>query len=94
MGGGGRSEWSEPQETREKLLMSAVVQAPVELMEAVAALRLPPKADKHLQELMDRNNNGSLRQDEKQELEALVELSETLSLVRAQALHLLGRTPV
>jgi hypothetical protein len=27
------------------------------------------------------------------ELEALVELSEQLALVRAQALHLLGRTP-
>jgi hypothetical protein len=78
----------------EECVMSAVVQAPVALVEAVAALRLPPKTDKHLQDLMDRNNDGRLRQEERQELEALVELSQTLSLIRAQALHLLGRKPI
>ncbi len=74
--------------------MSAVIQAPVEMMEAVAALRLPPKADRRLQDLMDRNNEGFLTADEKTQLEVLVELSEGLSLVRAQALHLLGRQPL
>ena len=73
--------------------MSAVVQAPLELMETVAALGLPAKANGRLQELMDRNNNGTLRPEEIVDLEALVELSETLSLVRAKALHLLGRKP-
>ncbi len=73
--------------------MSAVVQAPVELMEAVAALRLPPRADARLQELMDRNTDGKLGPDEKADLEALVELSQAISLVRARALHLLGRKP-
>jgi hypothetical protein len=34
-----------------------------------------------------------LTQAEYAEFEALVELSEQLSLVRAQALHLLGRKP-
>jgi hypothetical protein len=42
---------------------------------------------------MDRNTDGTLRPDEKEELEALVELSETISLVRAEALHVLGRKP-
>jgi hypothetical protein len=67
--------------------MPAVVQAPLEMVEAVAALRLPPKADRHLQALMDRNTNGTLAPPELEELEALVELSETIGLVRAQALH-------
>jgi hypothetical protein len=73
--------------------MAAVVQAPLELVEAVAALRLPPKTDDRLQALMDRNTEGTLTLAEREELEALVELSETIALVRAQALHLLGQRP-
>jgi hypothetical protein len=73
--------------------MPAVVEAPIEMVEAVADLRLPAKADKRLQVLMDRNTNGALTPEEREQLEALVELSETIALLRAQALHLLGRTP-
>jgi len=73
--------------------MSTVVSAPVEWVETVSDLRLPKKADRRLQRLMDRNNEGQLTQAEHTELEALVEISETLSLVRAEALHLLGRRP-
>jgi hypothetical protein len=40
---------------------------------------------------MDRNNDGQLALHEREEFEALVELSETMALVRAQALSLLGR---
>lgn len=64
---------------------------PLEWIEAVAALRLPPGVDRRCQELMDRNNEGNLSAEERQELEDLVEFSERLGLVRAQALHLLGR---
>ena len=74
--------------------MSTMVQAPIELVEAVASLRLPARADRHLQDLMDRNTDGALSQREQEELAALVELSEELSLVRSQALHLLGRRPL
>jgi hypothetical protein len=63
------------------------------MVEAVAALRLPPKADQRLQVLMDRTTNGELTAEERDELVALVEMSETISLVRADALQLLGRTP-
>ena len=42
---------------------------------------------------MDRNTEGSLTEDERGELESLVEISERLSLVRAEAFHLLGRKP-
>ncbi len=73
--------------------MSVVVQAPLEMVESVASLRLPPRTDRRLQELMDRNNEGNLTPTEREDLEALVELSETISLIRAKALHLLGRKP-
>lgn len=73
--------------------MTTVVEAPLTMVEAVAALRLPPRADQRLQALMDRNTEGALHSEEKEELEALVELSETIALVRAQALHVLGRKP-
>lgn len=73
--------------------MSAVIQAPVDLLEAVAELHLPPRADRRLQLLMDRNTNGALSQIEREELEDLVELSERMSLVRAEAMHVLGRKP-
>lgn len=55
--------------------------------------RLLPQTDKQLQSLMDRNNDGLLQPAEKEELEALAALSEEISLLRAQALQLLGRQP-
>lgn len=73
--------------------MSTTIDAPLEWVESVGNLRLPPKADQRLQELMDRNNEGLLTDDDRADLESLVELSERLSLVRAEALHLLGRKP-
>jgi len=73
--------------------MTAVVSAPLHMLEAVAALRLPPVSDRRLSRLMDRNTNGDLTADERDELESLAELSETISLLRAQALAALGRSP-
>jgi len=74
--------------------MPAVISAPLDMVEAVAALRLPSRADRRLQDLMDRNNEGALTPGEREDLETLVELSETIAVVRAKALHLLGRKPV
>ena len=73
--------------------MSAVIEAPRTLVESVAAMRFPARTDARLQSLMDRNTNGQLTPDEREELEALAELSEAMALVRAEALRLLGRTP-
>lgn len=73
--------------------MSAVIAAPVDWVESVGNLRLPSKADRRLQELMDRNNEGLLGATEREEFEALAELSELLSLVRAEALQILGKQP-
>jgi hypothetical protein len=63
------------------------------MIEAVADLRLPPRADRRLQDLMDRNTEGALQPTEREELAALVEMSESLSLVRARALRVLGQAP-
>jgi len=73
--------------------MSSTIPAPVDWVEAVGNLHFPSKADRRLQELMDRHNEGILGETEREELEALVELSEQLSLVRAEALHILGKRP-
>lgn len=73
--------------------VSITIDAPLEWVESVGSLRLPPKADQRLQVLMDRNTDGLLTDTERGDLESLVELSESLSLVRAEAIHLLGRKP-
>jgi len=73
--------------------MDVTIDAPLKWVENVATLRLPEQADRHLQQLMDRNNDGCLTEPERADLAALAELSEQLSLVRAEALHLLGRKP-
>jgi hypothetical protein len=73
--------------------MSSEIAAPVDWVESVGNLRFPSKADRRLQELMDRNTEGLLTGGEREELEALVELSERLSLVRAEALQILRRQP-
>jgi len=73
--------------------MISMIAAPLNWVETVGKLHFPSKADRRLQELMDRNNEGLLDQSEREELEALVELSEELSLVRAEALQILGKRP-
>ena len=74
-------------------MMGTTVTAPLEWVEAVSGLRLPPQVNDRLQHLMDRNTEGLLTDTEHAELETLVDLSEQLALVRATALHLLGRKP-
>jgi hypothetical protein len=73
--------------------VNSTLPAPVDWIEAVGNLRFPSKADHRLQDLMHRNNEGLLRESECEELEALVELSEQLSLVRGGALQILSRRP-
>jgi hypothetical protein len=73
--------------------MAASVWVPCEMLESVVALGLPRAANNRLQQLMDHHNNGKLTLAERKELEDLVEWSEQISLLRARALHLLGRKP-
>ena len=74
--------------------MTAVLEAPVEFVESLAGMQFPAKTNTRLQCLMDLNTNGELTPREREELESLAELSETMSLFRGQALFLLGRKPV
>jgi hypothetical protein len=73
--------------------MSGEVPAPRELIESVADMRFPAKTDERLTWLMGRNTEGQITPTERAELESLVELSERISLIRAQALRVLGRSP-
>ena len=73
--------------------MGAEILMPSEFVESLSRLHFPPQADSRLQELMERNTEGTLTPQERKDLEALVELSETLSLIRARALQSLGRLP-
>lgn len=70
--------------------MNAVIPTPRELVEALSEFRFPPRADVHLQQLMDQNNDGLLTPAQREELEGLVEMSESMALFRAQALKLLA----
>lgn len=73
--------------------MDSTIDAPLEWVESISLLKFPELANQRLQELMDRNNEGTLTDNERVDLAALVELSERISLIRAEALHLLGRKP-
>jgi hypothetical protein len=75
------------------LTVGAEVPLPDDFVKALCELRFPAKTDERLQRLMDRNTEGLLSGDERSELESLVELGETMSLIRARALKSLGRTP-
>lgn len=74
--------------------MGPVILIPREMVEAVSELRFPPQADAHLRRLMDLNNNGLLSAAQRNGLEGLVEMSQSLSLLRAAALKLLAENEV
>lgn len=65
-----------------------------DFLEELAARRFSPEANAQCQRLMERNNFGELTDAEREELTGLVRLSESMSLVRALAFTLLGRSPV
>lgn len=63
--------------------MSSAMSTPLDWVESVSSLKRPVRADRRLRELMDRNTDVQLNRADRAELETLVELSESLSLVRA-----------
>lgn len=73
--------------------MPATIPAPETWIRSIGDLHLPPETDRLLQDLMDRNNDGLLQPAQKQELAALAAWSEEISLLRAEALQLLGCQP-
>jgi hypothetical protein len=48
--------------------MSAVIEAPRTLVETIAEMRFPDRTDALLRSLTDRNTNGQLTPDEREEL--------------------------
>jgi hypothetical protein len=88
----GRKFDNEP-DLKNDISMNATVSAPVEWIESIGGLRLPESSDQRLQELMDKNTEGALSEAERRELMSFVDPSQRLSLIRAEALHLLGRKP-
>jgi hypothetical protein len=71
-----------------------MVPTPRQLLEQVADLRFDPVIDARLQELMERHNFGKLNETERKELAGYVALNEQMSIVRGQAMLVLGRKPV
>jgi hypothetical protein len=71
----------------------SIIKVPLDFVEAVADLRLPPKADLRLQQLMDRNTEGQLTESEREEFESLLDIMTALSNLRVEALRLLGPRP-
>ncbi|MBI2920224.1 MAG: hypothetical protein HYY18_03960 [Planctomycetes bacterium] len=69
--------------------MPHTIEAPFEYIEELANLEIPAVTQGKLRDLMDRNTEGKLSEDERQNLQALVELSEQLALIRGQAKVLL-----
>lgn len=69
--------------------MAEVIEVPVDFVQDVAQLRLPPPFDRQMQFLMDLNTDGELTADALDQLSSLVEWSESVSLLRARAMHLL-----
>jgi hypothetical protein len=68
------------------------IPTPLQLVTSLAEFRFSPKLNAKLQDLMERNTEGQLSAADREELEALVELSETIAILRGEALQVLGRT--
>ena len=66
--------------------MTRVVAIELEVPDDVARFRLPPGVDARLTCLLDKQDRGEvLSAEERQEAEGLVDLSDTLSLLRLRA---------
>lgn len=66
--------------------MTHIVAIELEMPDDLARFRLPPGVDGRLSDLLDRQDRGeSLSAEERQEAEGLVNLAETLSLLRLRA---------
>lgn len=68
------------------LLVTRIVTIELEMPDDLARFRLPHGVDVRLSDLLDRQDRGeTLAPDERQEAEGLVNLAETLSLLRLRA---------
>ena len=64
-------------------------------LEAVAAYRVPPNVQQHIDELLEKNNEAGLSPDERLELEKILAVADVMDLAKAKAkLKLAGKSPV
>ena len=69
--------------------MDRTVDVPLDLLEEIANLEFPASTQEALARLMDKNNEGRLSAEEREELRALVDLNERVSLLKGRAKLLL-----
>jgi hypothetical protein len=69
------------------------MEAAPEWVESVSRLSFPDRTNRRIKNLMARNNEGQLSESEREELASLVEMSESIALIRSEALRMLGRRP-
>jgi len=68
--------------------MSSAITVQLRVPDELARFRLPPAVHQRLQSLLDRQDSGTaLTDEERQEAEQLVDLSEALTLLRLRAEH-------
>ncbi len=68
------------------ILLSTVIAIELDIPDDLSRFRLPPGVNSRLQELLDRQDQGTpLSLAERQQAEGLVELSELLSLIKLRA---------
>jgi hypothetical protein len=71
--------------------MEKCIKVPLAMIEQMSALRLPVKLDIQLRSLMARDQDCRLKSPERDQLEALLELNETISVLRSRATQLLAK---
>lgn len=69
--------------------MAQTIEIPIQFLEEMANFQFPGSTQERLDCLMDKNNEGLLEEDERQELWALVDINERVSLLKGKALLLL-----
>ena len=69
--------------------MSQTIEIPADFLEELAEYQFPPSIQDQITRLMDKNTEDQLSEDERKELQALVELSESVSIMKGRAKFLL-----
>ena len=72
--------------------MSQTVEIPAEFLEEIAEYQFPPSVQDRITTLMDKITEDQLSEDEQKELQALVELSESVAIIKGRARLLLRQT--
>lgn len=65
--------------------MVQTIEIPIQFLEEMANFQFPASTQEKLNQLMDKNNEGKLLEEEREELSALIEINERVSLLKGQA---------